>query len=84
MLIKYTGLSHFRELLQEDFEKLGHAGHEALTWARDEAIEVVHHVAETLLEVLGDEFEKVEADAKEQAPKWSSNLVIAPASTPTE
>lgn len=62
--IKYTGFSHFRELLAEDFKKLGVEGQKALTFARHEATEVKDDVAEALLQVLGDEFEKVKEDTK--------------------
>lgn len=64
--LRYTGLSHFRELLEEDFEKLGAAGQKALVFARDEAVEVSHKVAKVLLEALGDEFEKHDDEKPEQ------------------
>lgn len=85
MHIQYTGLSHFRELFAEDFERLGHVGHEAVTWARGEIIEVAHTVGETLLQVLGDEFQQVTEDVKVEAPKWLPETKAAPAIiTPTE
>lgn len=63
--IKYTGLSHFRELLEKDFKKLGVEGQEALVFARHEVVEVSNETADALLEVLGDEFEKVKEDVKQ-------------------
>jgi hypothetical protein len=62
--IKYTGFSHFRELFQKDFEKLGVKGQEALIFARHEVVEVEDDTADALMEFLGDEFEKVKADTK--------------------
>lgn len=63
--IKYTGFSHFRELLENDFKKLGVEGQEALSFARHEVVEVADETANAIMEVLGDEFEKVEEDVKE-------------------
>lgn len=60
--IKYTGLSHFRELAAADFKRLGVEGQKKLTWARDEVLEVSNEVADKLQELLGDEFEKVRKD----------------------
>ena len=70
--VKYTGFSHFRELLQEDFEKLGVKGQESLTWARNEVKEVSTEVADALHKLLGDEFTKVESDAKSALKSDSS------------
>lgn len=62
--IKYTGLSHFRELLAEDFAKVGVEVKEALIFARHEVTEVSDEVADAITKLVGDEFEKVRKDTK--------------------
>lgn len=88
--IKYTGLSHFRELAAADFKKLGVEGQRALVWARGEVKEVSDDVANALHTLLGTEFQKVEADAKAAEAKKdttstsssSSSSSTPPASSP--
>ncbi len=67
--IKYTGLAHFRELLAEDFTKLGAEGQKALTFARHEVTKVKDEVAAVLLKTLGDEFEEVKEDVATETSK---------------
>lgn len=63
-LIKYKGLSHYRELLADDFKKVGVEVKEALVFARHEVTEVADDVADAVLKLVGDEFEKVRKDTK--------------------
>lgn len=82
--IKYVGFSHFRELLEKDFARLGVEGQEALSFARHEVVEVSDDVAKVLVETLGDEFEKVEEDVKavkasKRQPVQGSNDASGPA-----
>lgn len=81
-LIKYIGLSHFRELMAEDFAKLGVEGQKALTWARAEIKEVEDDVADALHKILGTEFTKVEEDVKSATSKTKKSA-SASASTST-
>lgn len=60
MLLKYIGTAHFRELLEDDLEKLGAMGHNALMFAKDEVTEVAHEVYEAIMTNLADEFEAIE------------------------
>lgn len=62
--VKYTGFSHFRELLAEDFAKVGVEVKEALVFARHEVTEVTDEIAEAIQKLVGDEFEKVRKDTK--------------------
>ena len=64
-LIKYTGLSHFRELLAEDLAKVGVEIEEALVFARHEVTDVSDKIAEAIHKLVGDEFEEVEGDTEE-------------------
>lgn len=61
--VKYVGGSHFRELLEGDFKKLGVEGQKALTFAKHEVTQVEDDVADALEKFLGDEFVKVKADS---------------------
>jgi hypothetical protein len=79
--VKYKGLAHFRELLKDDFKKMGVEGQKALTFARHEVTEVGDDVAEALTKFLGDEFDKVKGDAA-QATK-SSTTTSSASVTPT-
>lgn len=63
--LKYTGLSHFRELLAEDLAKAGVEVKQALVFARHEVTEVTDEVAKAITQLVGDEFEKVRKDTKE-------------------
>lgn len=63
-LIKYTGLSHYRQLLKSDLAKAGVEVEAALTFARHEIVEVADDVAEAIHNLVGEEFEKVEGDVK--------------------
>lgn len=63
-LLKYTGLAHLRELLPDDFAKVGVEVKQALIFARDEVTEVADDVAEALTKLVGDEFTKVRKDTK--------------------
>lgn len=84
--IKYKGFSHFRELVEEDFKKLGVEGQKALTWARGEVKEVEDDVADVLHKLLGDEFTKVKKDAqaaKAAAEENDSNTQASTASKAT-
>lgn len=84
-LIKYTGLSHFRELMAEDFAKLGVETRKALTWARGEIKEVEDDVADVLHKLLSAEFTKVEEDVKSATSKTKkSTATSAPTSTSTD
>lgn len=66
-LLKYTGLSHYRELLKSDFAKVGVEVKQALTFARHEVVEVADDVADAIHQLVGDEFEKVEGDVQAEA-----------------
>lgn len=67
--IKYTGTSHFRELLAADFKRLGVEGQKKTVWARGEVLEVPDEVAEVLIDSLGDEFDLVDDDETDEAPE---------------
>lgn len=60
-LIKYIGTAHYRQLLISDFEKAGVKVDQAITFAKDEVVEVSADVAKALDELVADEFEKVKA-----------------------
>jgi hypothetical protein len=60
--IKYSGGSHFRELLEEDFKKLGVEGQKALTFARHEVTLVEDDTADAIMKFLGEEFTQVKSD----------------------
>lgn len=79
MLLKYVGTAHFRELLAEDFKKLGDLAHEAITFARDEVMEVRREVGTLILGNLADEFVQVEADTKTEVAKVASEITAVPA-----
>lgn len=65
-LIKYTGLSHYRQLLASDLKKAGVEVDKAMTFARHEIVEVADDVAEAIHQLVGDEFEKVEGDVNKE------------------
>lgn len=78
--IKYIGLSHFRELAAADFKKLGVEGQKFISFARHEATEVSDDVADALLGLLGDEFQKVKEDVA-KASKSSTSSTEPPEDT---
>jgi hypothetical protein len=59
---KYTGLSHYRQLLKSDFAKVGVQVEQAITFARHEIVEVADEVAAAIHKLVGDEFEKIQDD----------------------
>lgn len=63
-LIKYTGTSHFRQLLVEDFAKVGVEVKDAITFGRHEVTKVTKQVADAIQKLVGDEFEQVSEDVK--------------------
>lgn len=64
--VKYTGLSHYRQLLVADFEKAGLAVKSAITFARHEVVEVSEDVVSALEQLAADEFERVEGDVNQE------------------
>lgn len=58
--LKYVGSAHFRGLVEEDLEKLGALGHNALMFAKDEVVEVAGEVYEAIMTNLADEFQAIE------------------------
>lgn len=63
-LIKYTGLSHYRQLLKSDFAKVGVVVEQAITFARHEIVEVADDVADAIDKLVADEFEKIQDDVE--------------------
>jgi hypothetical protein len=63
-LLKYVGTSHFRELLAEDFAKVGVEVKAAIVFGRNEATKVSDEVADAIHKLVGDEFEQVSEDVK--------------------
>lgn len=72
-LIKYTGLAHFRELLPEDFKKVGVEVEEAITFARHEVTEVADDIADAVQKLVSNEFTKVRKDTKAEIRDLTSD-----------
>lgn len=86
-LIKYTGLSHYRELLESDFQKVDVKVKGALVFARNEVTKVSDEVANALMKLVGVEFAKVKDDTDEAVRDLTTKdptppAVVAPATTP--
>jgi uncharacterized protein with gpF-like domain len=65
-VLKYIGGSHFRELLKEDFAKVGVEVEEGITFARHELVKVSDEVADAIHQLVDDEFEEVKEDVKDE------------------
>lgn len=65
-VLKYIGGSHFRELLKEDFAKVGVEVENKIVFARHELVKVSNEVADAIHQLVGDEFEEVKEDVKDE------------------
>lgn len=77
--IKYTGLAHFRELLVEDFQKVGVEVDQMITFARHEVVKVSDEVAGAIHKLVGDEFEEVRGDVQAELVR---DTAVMPAPEP--
>lgn len=59
VLLKYTGSSHYRELLPRDFDKVGVEVEQPVVFARHEVTTVSREVAEAIYALTDGEFEAV-------------------------
>lgn len=81
-LIKYIGTAHFRELLVDDFKKVGVEVESMLTFARHEAVKVSDEVADAIHKLVGDEFEEVKDDVDQELVRDASTEPAADTTTP--
>lgn len=65
-VLKYIGGSHFRELLKEDFAKVGVEVEDKIVFARHELVKVSNEVADAIHQLVDDEFEEVKEDVKDE------------------
>jgi hypothetical protein len=75
--IKYIGTAHFRELLVEDFKKVGVEVDSMISFARHEVVKVTDEVADAIHKLVGDEFEGVKDDVDEELVRDASETPVA-------